>query len=144
MPSAERTITIQRPIADVFAYVANGANATAWRAGVLDIAHVSGKGAGEKWRQGVKGPGGRRIAADYEVTAYDAPRLMDFKATAGPVRPAGGYRLKPVGEDSTDLTFWLKEELSGWKKLIFGRSVQRTMDAEMHALDKLKAVLERG
>ena len=142
MPSAERTITINRPIADVFAYVSSGANATAWRSGVLDIAHVSGQGVGEKWSQGVRGPGGRRIAADYEITAYGPPRLLDFKATAGPLRPAGGYRLTPVGEESTDLTFWLKEDLSGWKKLVFGGQVQKTMDAEMAALDRLKAVLE--
>jgi len=62
MPSASRTIAINRPIAEVFAFVTDGANATKWRSGVLDTAHVSGTGVGEKWSQGVKGPGGRRIA----------------------------------------------------------------------------------
>jgi uncharacterized protein YndB with AHSA1/START domain len=144
MPSAERSITINRSVADVFAYLADGANGLAWRSGVLDISKVSGTGVGEQWRQGVKGPGGRRIAADYEITAYEPPRRLEFKATAGPVRPAGGYRLEPEGEGSTKLTFWLREELGGWKKFVLGGQVQKTMDAEMAALDKLKAVLENG
>ena len=144
MPSATRTITINRPMAEVFAFVANGANATRWRSGVLDTAHVSGTGVGEKWTQGVKGPMGRRIAADYEITAYEPPTLLEFKATAGPVRPAGGYRLEALGAHSTEtqLTFWLKEELGGLKKLLLGGSVQKTLDAEMAALDRLKSVLE--
>jgi uncharacterized protein YndB with AHSA1/START domain len=146
MPSATRKITIDRPIAEVFAFVADGANAMKWRSGVLDVALVSGKGVGEQWRQGVKGPGGRRIAADYEITAYDPPNLLEFKATAGPVRPAGGYGLEALGahSTSTQLTFWLKEELGGWKKLVLGGSVQKTMDAEMAALDRLKSLLEAG
>jgi len=142
MPSASRTITIDRPIADVFAFVAEGANATKWRSGVLDTAHVSGQGAGERWSQGVKGPGGRRIAADYEITMFERPVSMEFKATAGPVRPTGGYRLEATDVDSTSITFWLKAELGGLKGLLMGGAVQKTMDAEMAALDRLRSVLE--
>jgi uncharacterized protein YndB with AHSA1/START domain len=144
MPSAERSLNIRRPVADVFAFLADGANGLKWRSGVLDIAHVSGTGVGEQWRQGVKGPGGRRVAADYEITAYEPPRRLEFKATAGPVRPTGGYLLEPVGEESTKLTFWLREDLGGWKKFVLGGQVQKTMDAEMAALDRLKDVLEAG
>jgi hypothetical protein len=43
---------------------------------------------------------------------------------------------------ATKLTFSLEAELSGWKRWFMGGSVQRTMDAEMAALDTLKAVLE--
>ncbi|HYL40810.1 MAG TPA: SRPBCC family protein, partial [Candidatus Binatus sp.] len=125
----------------VWAFVTDGANATKWRSGVLDVTKVSGQGVGETWKQGVKGPGGRRIDADYEVTAWEPEARMAFKAIAGPVRPTGEYRF--AAEDGgTRLSFSLQAELSGLKKLLMGGPVQSTMDAEMGALDRLKAVLE--
>jgi uncharacterized membrane protein len=143
MPSAERTITINKPIAEVFAFIADGANATKWRPAVLDIARVSGEGKGAVYKQGVAGPMGRRIAADYQITEYQPNSVLEFKAIAGPVRPSGGYRLAEL-DGKTTVTFWLREDLGGWKKLVFGRSVQASMDAEMKALDTLKAVLEKA
>ena len=93
MPEAERLITINRPVADVFAFLADGLTALKWRSGVLDIAHVSGDGVGAIYRQGVKGPMGRRIAADYRITAYTPNNRIAFEAIAGPVRPRGAYLL---------------------------------------------------
>jgi uncharacterized protein YndB with AHSA1/START domain len=141
MPSAKRTISIKRSPTDVFAYVANGLNAPNWRSGVLDISLVSGLGAGAVYRQGVKGPGGRRIAADYEVTAFEPDRRLAFKAIAGPVRPIGEYTFEETPE-GTALTFSLDEPLSGLKRFVFSRPVQQTMDSEMKALDRLKELLE--
>ncbi|HLX35753.1 MAG TPA: SRPBCC family protein [Candidatus Limnocylindrales bacterium] len=141
MSSASNSITINRAPADVFAYLADGLNGPKWRPGVLDIAHASGQGVGAVYRQGVKGPGGRRIDADYEITAYEPPRHLAFKAIAGPVRPTGEYRLGAAG-DGTKLTFSLAAELTGIKKLLMGGAVQSTMDAEVANLSRLKAALE--
>ncbi len=141
MPSAKRSVTINRPIEEVFAYVAKGENGLKWRSGVLDLTHASGEAVGSTYRQGVKGPMGRRIAADYEVTAFEPDRRLAFEAIAGPVRPTGEYAFQETPEGTT-LTFSLEEPLSGWKRFVFGRQVQRTMDAEMKALDRLKELLE--
>ena len=141
MPSASSTITIDRPIADVFAFVADGLNAPTWRSGILDIAHASGDGLGAVYRQGVKGPGGRRIAADYEITAWEPPTRLAFKAIAGPVRPTGEYRLAEAG-GGTAVTFSLDAQLGGLQKLLMGGAVQSTMNAEVANLARLKAVLE--
>jgi uncharacterized membrane protein len=141
MPAAQRSIVINRPVDEVWAFVTDGANATKWRSGVLDVAKLSGSGVGEVWKQGVKGPGGRRIDADFEVTAWEPDRLMAFKAIAGPVRPTGEYRFA-AENGGTRLQFTLNAELSGLKNLLMGRAVQSTMDAEMTGLDRLKAVLE--
>ncbi len=141
MPSAERTVSIDRPVAEVFEFVADGRNAPRWRSGVQDVAHQSGEGVGAAYRQGVRGPGGRRVAADYEITSYEPGRLLAFRAIAGPVRPEGSYRFSP-DSGRTVVTFSLHVELSGWKRLVMGRAVQSTMDAEMTALDKLKSTLE--
>ena len=142
MPSAERTVTINRPVDEVFRFVADGTRAPHWRSGVLDVAHVSGEGVGARYSQGVKGPGGRRIPADYEITAFEPDRKIGFRATAGPVRPEGSFTFEGMGT-GTILTFALSAELSGWKRLLMSGAVQSTMQAEMAALDTLKDLLER-
>jgi uncharacterized membrane protein len=141
MPAASNTITIERPAADVFAFVADGLNGPKWRPGILDIGLASGTGLGTVYRQGVKGPGGRRIAADYEITAYEPPRRLGFKAIAGPVHPTGEYRFEDA-DGRTRVTFSLELTLGGWKRLVMDGQVQKTMDAEVASLDRLKAVLE--
>jgi hypothetical protein len=57
------------------------------------------------------------------------------------VRPTGSYTLEAVPE-GTRLTFSLDAEVGGLKGLFMGRAVQGSMDAEMAALDRLKATLE--
>jgi len=140
MPAATHTVTIPAPPDAVFAFLADGENAPSWRPGVLDIKHVSGSGVGAAYAQGVKGPGGRRIAADFEVTAYDPPHRLAFRATAGPVRPDGEYVLEPA-PGGTTLTFSLHADLSGLKGLILGRSVQTTMDSEVHSIERIPAAM---
>jgi uncharacterized membrane protein len=142
MPSAERTITINRPVDEVFTFLADGRNGKLWRSGVLDVDLVSGQGLGARYSQGVKGPGGRRIPADYEITAFVPDEKIGFRATAGPVRPEGSFAFESLG-GGTVLTFALQADLSGWKRLIMGGAVQSTMNAEMGALDALRDLLER-
>ena len=142
MPSAERTITINRPVDEVFTFLADGRNAKLWRSGVLDVDLVSGAGLGARYAQGVRGPGGRRIAADYEVTEFEPSSKIAFRATAGPVRPTGSFTFEGLGT-GTVLTFKLDAALGGLQKLLMGGPVQSTMNAEMGALDKLRDLLER-
>ena len=141
MPNAERTVVINKPIADVFAFVADGEKAPQWRSGVLEVAKKSGDGKGAVYRQVVKGPGGRKVDADYEISDYRPPTHLAFRAIAGPVRPTGSYDLTDM-DGKTSLTFRLAADIGGWKKWLMGGQVQKTMDAEMAALDKLKTVLE--
>ena len=141
MPSATKTVTISRPVDAVFAYVTDGMNGGKWRSGVLETEHVSGSGLGAVYRQGVKGPGGRRVAADYKVTAFEPGRRMAFEAISGPVRPTGEFRFAEV-DGGTRVTFSLDVQLSGWKALVMGGAVQKTMDGEVNALERLKSVLE--
>ncbi len=141
MPSATHTVTIHRPAKEVFSFVADGTTAPRWRPGVLDITLASGSGVGATYRQGVKGPGGRRVAADYEITVFEPDRRLAFRAIAGPVRPTGEYRLEET-PDGTRLTFSLAVELSFFKRLVMAGAVQKTMDAEASATERLKQVLE--
>ena len=141
MPSAQHSVVIRRPVGDVFAFVADGENARQWRPGVLDVSLSSGAGIGATYRQGVKGPAGRRIAADYEVTAFEPNQRIAFRAIAGPVRPSGEYRFAADG-DNTTVNVSLEVTLTGWKRLVMGGAVQSTMDSEVRNLDALKKILE--
>jgi uncharacterized membrane protein len=141
MPEARHQVTIGRPAGEVFAFIADGLNGPKWRPGILDIAHVSGSGVGATYKQGVRGPGGRRVDADYRVTAYEPNARLAFEAIAGPVRPTGEYILEEV-DGGTRLTFALQAELGGIRKLLMGGAVQKTMVSEVQATERLKSLLE--
>ena len=140
MPDATNTIEIHRPPAEVFAFLAEGENDPRWRAGVIDVRRKSGHGKGAIYEQGVKGPFGRRVPADYEVTAYEPDRRIGFRAIAGPVRPEGSYELEPH-DGGTRVTFALRCSPRGMAKLM-APMVARTMRSEVAQLDRLRAVLE--
>jgi uncharacterized membrane protein len=140
MPTAHNSVTIAKPVDEVFAFVADGTNARRWRPAVLDVALSSGSGLGATYTQGVKGPGGRRIAADYTITAFEPNRRIAFGAIAGPVRPEGEYVFEDLG-GSTRLTMSLTAELSGWKKFLMGGPVQASMDAEVANIERIAGEL---
>jgi uncharacterized membrane protein len=141
MPSARHQVEIRRPAGEVFVFIADGLNGPKWRPGITDIALVSGSGLGAIYKQGVKGPGGRRVDADYRITTYEPNTRLAFEAIAGPVRPKGEYVLEQV-DDGTRLSFALEAELAGIKKLLMGGAVQKTMDTEVQATERLKSLLE--
>jgi len=142
MPSATREILIDRARDDVFAFLADPENDPQWRSGVLDLTHVSGRGLGARYAQGVKGPGGRRIPADIEITEFDPGQSIAFQTLTGPVRPRGRYLLS-AAEGGTLVRFHLDADVRGFKRLM-SSMVQRTMDNEVGQLDRLKRVLEQG
>jgi uncharacterized protein YndB with AHSA1/START domain len=140
MPEATNTVEIARPPAEVFAFLADGTNDLRWREGVLDVVRKSGTGVGTIYEQGVKGPFGKRVAADYEITAYEPGRRIGFRAIAGPVRPEGSYELEHV-DGGTRVTFSLRCSPSGLTKLMTPM-VAKTMRSEVAQLDRLRTALE--
>jgi carbon monoxide dehydrogenase subunit G len=140
MPEAAGTIEIHRPVQEVFAFLSDGENDRRWRSGVLDIRRKSGQGRGAIYEQGLKGPFGRRVPADYEVTVFEPDRRIGFRAIAGPVRPEGRYELTPV-ESGTRVKFALHAQPRGLAKLMTPM-VARSMRSEVAQLDRLRAVLE--
>jgi uncharacterized protein YndB with AHSA1/START domain len=143
MPHAERTITISRPPDEVFTFFTDHANDPGWRPNVVEIDRVSSAPIGTRIHQVIKGPMGRGIGADIEVTAYDRPTRYAFQVVAGPVRPQGEFRFAAAA-GGTDVRFALTAELTGLKKLLMSGSVQASMDGEMRGLDAAKAKLEAG
>ena len=140
MPSAERTIRINRPVDEVFRFFSTPANDPSWRPHVKEISGTAAQGA--RIHQVISGPGGRGIPADIEVTAFEPPTRYAFAVVAGPARPIGEFVLTPVGEGATEVRFSLRAELGGFKKLVMGGQVQKSMDGEMASLDTAKRLIE--
>jgi uncharacterized protein YndB with AHSA1/START domain len=141
MPSASRTITINSPSDEVFRFFSTPDNDPRWRPHVKEIGAAGEPAVGSRIHQVIAGPGGRGIPADIEVTAYEPSTRYAFKVTAGPARPVGEFQFAPNGP-ATDLTFTLDAAMSGIKKLLMSRSVQKSMEAEMASLDTAKRLME--
>jgi uncharacterized membrane protein len=143
MPTAERTVTIRRPVDDVYRFIASGDNQAAWRPAVVSVKLRSGTDgqAGAVYEQLVKGPFGRPVSADFEIVSATPNRELSFRGIAGPVRPEGSYVFAGAG-DSTTVTFALRAELAGPARLM-GAMVAKTMQNEVGCLDNVKAILER-
>jgi len=141
MPSAAHLVVIDRPIEVVFAFLTDPVNDRRWRTHVIAIDAVGEPGVGRRIKQTVAGPGGRGIPADIEVTEYAPPTAYAFAVVAGPVRPAGRFRLHPV-DGGTEVELSLAADLTGIKRFLMSKAVQASMDSEVAGLDTVKALME--
>ena len=95
MPEESNTITIARPVGDVFAFLADAENDNVAARGGRDRPD-RGQGVGTTYHQVVSEPGGRRVDADIEITEFLPDERIAFRTTKGPVRPTGSYDLRQV------------------------------------------------
>jgi uncharacterized membrane protein len=142
MPSAQRTLVISRPVNTVFAFFTDHRNDPKWRPAVKQIDAGDGQRVGTRIHQVIKGPAGRGIPADFEITAYQPEREYSFQVVDGPVRPRGEFRFAPHAEGGTEVSLSLSAELTGLKKVLMGRAVQKSMNSELAGLFRAKLLLE--
>src|SRR4051812_30865142 len=123
MPSAQRSVVVDRPRGEVFTFFTDPINDPRWRPHVKEVSAGGPIRVGTRIHQVVKGPGGRGIPADIEVTSHEPPGRYAFKVVAGPVRPTGEFLFTGEG-DTTTVSFSLEAQLSGLKKLFMSGAVQ--------------------
>jgi uncharacterized membrane protein len=142
MAHAEGSVTIERPIHSVFNFILDGMNNPHWRPAVTDIQRVPGKpnAIGAVFKQGMKGPGGRRIDGDYEITDCKTNETIKFKVIAGPARPTGSYQFEAVG-GSTRVIFILDFQPKGFAWFM-NSMINTSMQSEIDTLSNLKTYLE--
>lgn len=142
MAHAENEVSINKPVAEVYAFLADGTNNPKWRDGVVSIQLTSGETGkvDAVYAQMLKGPGGRTIPGDYRITIAELNHELDFVVVAGPARPIGSFYFTNEG-DVTKVKFMLDFQPKGFMKLM-GSMIQKTMDHEVGQLAKLKQVLE--
>jgi uncharacterized protein YndB with AHSA1/START domain len=98
MFTVEQQITIERPVAEVFAYFADPNNTPRWRPEVLEVRDVSGPlAAGATFSEVVSFMG--RKTYTMRVTDFSPERRVTIEATTGPsALPTQTFRFEPVAD----------------------------------------------
>lgn len=144
MASIQRTIVINRPVDEVFAYFADVANDRQWRGDVVkEIALRGAMGQGAHVHQTLAaGPFGAPVKADMDVVVYEPPTALAFQVTTGPLRPRVQFGFSPTAT-GTEVSFSIGAPITGVTKAIMGKMAEKSMAAEAAALDNAKRLLER-
>jgi Polyketide cyclase / dehydrase and lipid transport len=119
-------ITIDRPIGEVFAFLANGENDKKFSARIVEISKTTDgpPGLGTKYASTAK-DGGIKAKHEFELTEFEVPTKIRWtELSKGPVvTTVGGYDLVAEGE-GTKLTFFNELEGRGFGKLIVGLALR--------------------
>lgn len=140
------TVVIDRPIDQVFAFLADGENDPKFSARVLEMAKKTDgpPGVGTVYASTVK-DAGMKTKREFKLTEFEAPSKIRWAESSKNLvtAPEGGYDLAPAGE-GTSVTFFNVLEGHGFGALIAGlalRSARKGADAFAQAI---KAAVEAG
>jgi hypothetical protein len=102
------TVVIDRPIDEVFAFLADGENDPKFSVRVLEIKKTTDgpPGVGTVYASTVK-DAGMKTKREFELTEFEAPAKIRWAETSKNLvtAPEGGYDLAPAGE-GTSVTFF--------------------------------------
>jgi carbon monoxide dehydrogenase subunit G len=143
MASFENTVTIRRPVQDVFTFLADFENVPKWNHAIVETTKVSPGpvGVGTTYRQTRSAPSSSEEA--FEVTVYEPTSRLDVRGGLGPFTARVSYLLEPTGS-GTRLTNAVDFESSGLLTLVAPLATSRIKHAVAANLDTLKQLLEAG
>jgi uncharacterized protein YndB with AHSA1/START domain len=136
-------VQIDRPPAEVFAYVSDPAHFPRWAGTLVKESRLTSPGpvaVGATFTQ-VNKLLGRRFTSDMRVVTYEPARRFEYETTAGPIRFAGHYTFTAVA-GGTRFTSVDESQPSGWLRYLqplLQPFAQRQITIN---LNKLKAVIE--
>jgi uncharacterized membrane protein len=138
--NVEKSVVINRPVDEVFAFVGDQRNTPRWQHGLVEVKRLTDgpPGIGTK-HTFVRSFMGRRMEASNEYVAYEPGRIITFKTISGPVPLEASYLFEPVA-GGTQLTSKIAMDAKGLVSLaepLIARSLRREMDAAFVALKGL-------
>ena len=141
MATFENTVTIGRPIEEVFAFLSDFENVPKWNYAVVETRKVSEGpvGVGAIYRQVRSVPS--RSEERFEVIGYDPPRYLAIQGQLGRLPSRLSYALEALPE-GTQVTNTVELELGGPVRLLGRVAVPRVREAVAANLGKLKELLE--
>lgn len=137
------SITIDRPVEAVFAFVTDTANDPVWHTDILEARKTSGGpiGSGTTWHLRFK-PAMGVSEGDTEVVTFEANRMEVMRGVMGPMQPTLTYLFEPT-DSGTRFTRRVQIKVSGIMRLM--EPLMRFMTPKGNAgfLANLKRVLEQ-
>lgn len=140
MLKAEHSVTIERPVEEVWAYINDPRNDIEWQSMIMEAVQVSegpiGVGTVERITAKVLG---RRFDTTFEVTEYEPNRRSRIKTTSGPVPFTGTYEVERA-DGGTRFTWAMEGEPGGFFKVaepLVARVISRQVRADMETLKDL-------
>ena len=137
----ERSIVVARPHEEVFAFVANLENLTAWQPEVVEVRVDGPLEAGARYTE-VRTFLGKRFESTLEVTALEPPTAFALRVVKGPIPISVRHTFEPDGTGTRIRIHGEGDEsrLRGFTGALVGRLAARRLEAD---LARLKAVLEQ-
>ncbi|SDC67655.1 SRPBCC family protein [Rhodococcus tukisamuensis] len=139
----EESIVIERPLAEVFAYLSNPENGTAWNSNVIDYKVISGTAdeVGSVTEFSAK-VAGLRLEATEELTTYEPNKRLQWRSKESRIGYTRELDFDSDG-DGTRVTF-LQEAEAGTGLFKFADPiVQRLYTHDVRGnLEKAKTILE--
>jgi len=138
------TVTIDRPVEEVFAFLVEGENDKKFSPRVLEIAKTTDgpPGVGTVFASTVK-DAGVKTKREFELTVVEAPAKIRWKelSKAPIVVPEGGYDLKPAGQ-GTELSFFNELEAHGFGKVLIGLALRSARKGADDFVGSIKRTIE--
>jgi uncharacterized protein YndB with AHSA1/START domain len=142
----DATIVIDRPIEEVFDFLADGENDKKFSSRIVEIAKTTDgpPGVGTVYASTAK-DAGVKMKHEFELTAFDRPtRIRWTELTKHPLVVAeGGYDLAPEGE-RTRLRFFNELEGRGIGVLLVGLALRAARKGADDFAESIKAAVEAG
>jgi uncharacterized membrane protein len=139
----QESITIARPLADVYAYMRDQKNAPQWREGVISNQQVSGGAqlVGSVFSETAQqGPATRTVT--YRIDDDIPNQKVGFEILDGPVRPRGAMLFEADGPGATRLTQTLDIRASGLGALMIPMMGGMIRKMTRTSLENVKRILE--
>jgi uncharacterized protein YndB with AHSA1/START domain len=135
------TVTIDRPVGEVFAFLAHLENLPRWNYAISETRKISHGpvGAGARYEQTRTNP--TRSVETFEITAYEPDRTLAIRGTFGPFPGRFTYELEPMG-NHTRLVNTVDLEPSGLVSIVAPLMTSRVRAAVAANLGALKQILE--
>src|SRR5690348_5892073 len=114
MINVEQSIMIDRPPAEVFAFVGDQTNAPSWQRGLETARRIGDGPIGLGTRhEFVRSMMGRRMSGENVYTQFEPNRTVAFAATSGGWPLEASYEVVPAGAHGTQLTSRIALQPSG-------------------------------